>query len=68
MATIEQVESWITLSGVQHVVRCTDGMWTHTLCDTLTTGAPDEMTPKKRRVCRKCRDRLPRAKKVEETT
>ena len=63
---IEDVKVWRTYGGISHVVTETDGHWTFTLCGSMWSGGVDAKDPVKRRVCRKCRHRLPNTNHVGE--
>ena len=55
MPTLNEVERWITLSGITHIVAVEQLGWTSTLCNDLVCGKSDEKKPEKMRLCSKCR-------------
>lgn len=55
---IKDVKWWMTLNGVAHVVDSARGGWTHTICQSLVSGMPDDCNRIPKRVCRTCRERL----------
>lgn len=65
MATLSDVTKWWTNCGINHVVTDAHQGYVFTLCGTMASGEPDEQDPKKLRMCRECRNRLPRATVVE---
>lgn len=58
MASLSEVERWITLSGITHIVAIEQFGWTTTLCNNLVSGDSDKKKPKKMRLCSKCRNAI----------
>lgn len=53
MITIEQVERWLVMQGISHVLASANHGWAHTACKIFTPSGDVKKKPGPRK-CRKC--------------
>jgi hypothetical protein len=63
--TIDEIRCWSVLSGVGCIVIGGSHGWVNTACLSFRTGGWTENRPK--RICRKCREALPRLRREPST-
>ena len=63
--SIADVTRWLVYHGITHIVACERFGWTHTLCESLISYEGQNKKPHRARICRKCRERLATARKVD---
>ena len=60
---VDQVNHWLVINGISHVVGAMSLGYSFTICDIMISGDPDKDRTK--RICKRCREKLKQCELVD---